>query len=85
MLELTDLRIDKTYDKDPVTNKYRYCYRARITIGDNRKEFMIRLGEKETLKIIHPIIDIITDALDVEKEELRKELISAIENHTKKE
>lgn len=85
MLELTDLHIDKSYDKDPVTNKYRYCYRARITIGDKKRELTIRLEEKDAIKIIEPVINVITNALDVEKEELRKELISSIEKYTKKD
>lgn len=72
MIELEELHIKKVLEKNPVTDRLEWKKVVDISIKDNTRSFAVTLSEDAVKRILEPIIDVIVDAIDIEKQQLKK-------------
>lgn len=77
-LELKDLHIEYSYVRDPDTGKYSWQYITTVRVGDTRRSFQLQLQPDATKRILAPVVDVLAEAMDVELEQLKRDLMRTI-------
>lgn len=82
MIELDELRIRNVFEVNSVTHDYEWKKVVDISIKDKTKSFAVTLPEDAVKRILEPIIDVIVDAIDIEKQQLKNDLINLVKGDT---
>ena len=82
MIELDELHIKRTLEENPVTNRFEWKKIVKISVKDKTRSFEVTLPEDAVKRILEPIIDVIVDAIDIEKQQLKNDMISLVKGGT---
>lgn len=82
MIELKELHIKKVLEKNPDTDSYEWKKVVKISIEDKTRSFEVTFPEDVVKRILEPVIDVIVDAIDIEKQQLKNDLISLVKGAT---
>ena len=82
MLDLNELHIKQVLEENPSTGRYEWKKAVDISIKDTTRSFEITLPEDAVKRILEPIIDVIVDAIDIEKQQLKNDMISLVKGDT---
>lgn len=71
MIDLHELHIKKVLEENPDTGRYEWKKVVKISIEDKTRSFEVTLPEDVVKRILEPVIDVIVDAIDIEKQQLK--------------
>lgn len=76
-LELKKLLIEYSYVQD-ASGEYSWQYVTTVRICDTRRSFQVQLPPDATKRILGPVADILAEAIDIEREQLKRDLMRTI-------
>lgn len=82
MLDLNELHIKTVLEENPETGRYEWKKVVKISVKDKTRSFDVTLPEDVVKRILEPVIDVIVDAIDIEKQQLKNDLISLVKGST---
>lgn len=78
-LELKELHVEYSYACNPNTGEYSWQYITTVRVGDTRRSFQLRLPVDATKRILGPVADILAEAMDVERDQLKRDLLRTLQ------
>lgn len=82
MIDLNELHIKTVLEENPETGRYEWKKVVKISVKDKTRSFDVTLPEDVVKRILEPVIDVIVDAIDIEKQQLKNDLISLVKGST---
>lgn len=82
MIELDELHIRNVFEENSATHRYEWKKVVDISIKDKTRSFEVTFPEDVVKRILEPVIDVIVDAIDIEKQQLKNDLISLVKGDT---